>query len=155
MTGDRCLRTRTSAALAAALLSCAFASDVLAEAPSAGAALYAKECSLCHGRLAGPVSAAAATRVSATPETTLAFSPPYGPTLVGIHGRPAGSVPNFDYSKAFLRAMKGVVWDSTSLDEYLTDTQARAPGTRMYYSQPDKEIRRSIIEYLATFEKPR
>ena len=147
------MRTGTRAALVTALVSCASAPGVLAEALPAGSALYSRECSLCHGRLPGPSRAAgraAAVRVAATPSMTLAFSPPYGPSLAGIHGRRAGSVPNYDYSKAFLRAMQGVVWDSASLDEYLTDTQARAPGTRMYYAQPDAEIRRRIIKYLAT-----
>ena len=70
--------------------------------------------------------------------------------IVRNNGRPAGTVAGYDYSKAFLRAMRDVVWDSDVLDEYLTDTQARAPGSHMYYAQPDAEIRRRIIEYLAT-----
>ncbi len=79
----------------------------------------------------------------------LAFAMPYGPTLRGVIGRPAGTVPGFEYSKAFLNELGGKVWDAESLDVFITDSQRRAPGARMFYRQPDPDIRRSIIDYLA------
>lgn len=41
----------------------------------------------------------------------------------------AVSVPGYADSKAFLRSIEGVVWNTASLDEHLTDTQVRTPGS--------------------------
>ena len=76
------------------------------------------------------------------------LAPPYGPPLRGIYGRPAGSVPGFNYSRAFKRALHGVVWNRDTLDRWITNSQERAPGSLMFYRQPDPEIRRQIIAYL-------
>jgi cytochrome c2 len=81
-------------------------------------------------------------------ETWLAFAPPYGPPLRGVYGRPAGSVAGFNYSSAFKQALQGVVWDEQTLNVWLTNSQKRAPGSLMFYRQPEAEIRRQIILYL-------
>lgn len=127
-----------------------------------GQALYLSECSKCHGFLdsSGAASPArpAVLQVASlhagaddargyTP--SLAFALPYGPSLRGIVGRAAGSVPGYDYSKAFRTALQGVVWDAAGINVYLQDSQARAPGARMFYRQPDATIRERIIEYLS------
>ena len=52
-----------------------------------------------------------------------------GPSLRGVYGRKAGSLPGFRYSNAMLRA--GFVWDETNLHDYLTDPQAKVKGNRM------------------------
>jgi cytochrome c len=80
--------------------------------------------------------------------TRVAIAPPYGPPLRDVYGRPAGSVAGFPYSQAFTTAMHGVVWNRATLDTWITDSQARVPGSRMFYKQPDPEIRRKIITYL-------
>ena len=77
-----------------------------------------------------------------------AFAPPYGPNLRGVYGRRAGTVQGFTYSRAFLHALQGMVWNRSTLDVWLTSTQAWVPGVRMFYKQPDPEIRRKIIMYL-------
>ena len=98
------------------------------------------------------VNAAATTRPFALQPTPhgerFAFAPPYGPNLRGVYGRRAGTVQGFPYSRAFLNALQGMVWNRTTLDVWLTNTQAWVPGVRMFYKQPDPEIRRKIIMYL-------
>ncbi len=48
-----------------------------------------------------------------------------GPSLHGIFGRPAGSVPDFAYSPDMAAAgKKGLVWKDEALFEYLADPKA-------------------------------
>lgn len=83
-----------------------------------------------------------------TSDEHLAFAPPYGPPLRGVYGRQAGSVAGFPYSRAFKETLHGVVWTRERLDVWIADSQAWVPGSRMFYQQPDAEIRRQIITYL-------
>ena len=70
-----------------------------------------------------------------------------GPTLAGLFGRKAGTVPGYEYSKA-MRA-KGVVWSEKTLDVYLTRPAAYVPGTKMIYSGLRRsDDRRDLIAYL-------
>ena len=132
-----------------------------ADADLGGAeALYIHECSKCHGFLAGPVTGprlgprGVFKMVTVNERTSgfisqLAFSFPYGPSLAGIVGRRAGPVPNYQYSRSFMKYLGSAVWTRPALDAYLTDSQAMAPGIIMFYRQPDAKIRRKIIDYLA------
>jgi cytochrome c2 len=89
--------------------------------------------------------------VAATPttdEARVAVAPPYGPSLRGVYGRQAGTVPGFAYSRAFKQILQGVVWDRSTLDRWIADSQAWVPGSLMFYKQPDPDIRRKIITYL-------
>ena len=52
-----------------------------------------------------------------------------GPTLKGVYGRKAGSIPEFGYSSAMKRAE--LVWDETNLRDYIKDPQAKVKGNRM------------------------
>lgn len=153
----------------------ALADDQAAELVEAEG-LYDKQCGVCHG-LVGAQIEKAAERVPAPlpphvvrlamdlhPEamtdgpagvmTTgladerLAVAPPFGPNLTGVYGRPAGSVESYNYSEAFLSVLRGMVWNASTLDVWLTGTQAWVPGARMYYRQDDPEIRRKIILFL-------
>ena len=83
----------------------------------------------------------------------MAFAPPFGPNLRGIYGRQAGTKENYNYSPAFLDALKGMEWNSSTLDVWLTSTQVWVPGVRMYYKQDDPEIRRKIILYLKAYSE--
>ncbi len=88
---------------------------------------------------------------AATPTTDderVAVAPPYGPSLHGVYGRQAGTVPGFAYSRAFQEILQGVVWDRSTLDVWIKDSQARVPGSMMFYKQPDPDIRHKIIMYL-------
>lgn len=69
-----------------------------------------------------------------------------GPRLHGVFGRRAGAVEGFRYSEA-LRA-SGLVWDETTLDAYLKDSEGFVPGTRMYGGLTLDQDRADVIAYL-------
>lgn len=70
-----------------------------------------------------------------------------GPSLAGIFGRHAGSVPNFNYSPSMRQA--NIVWDDKTLDEYLTAPQKAVPGNRMPFPGLRSAIDRyDVIAYL-------
>ena len=52
-----------------------------------------------------------------------------GPSLRGVYGRKAGSLPDFRYSNAMLHA--NIVWDDANLRDYLANPQAKVRGNRM------------------------
>jgi cytochrome c len=52
-----------------------------------------------------------------------------GPTLHGLFGRKAGTVPGYAYSSALKNA--NLVWNEDSLKRYLADPKAFVPGTKM------------------------
>lgn len=69
-----------------------------------------------------------------------------GPRLHGVFGRRAGTVEGFRYSDA-LRA-SGLVWDESTLDAYLKDSEGFVPGTRMYGGLTLDQDRVDLIAYL-------
>lgn len=85
---------------------------------------------------------------SLVPVQRMVVAPPYGPTLRGVYGRPAGHIAGFNYSRVFRQRLQGVVWNRETLDTWITDSQAWVPGSLMFYKQPDPEIRRKILIYL-------
>jgi cytochrome c len=91
---------------------------------------------------------------SIVPDETAAVQ---GPSLFQIVGRPAATIPGFDYSEAMReKAAAGLVWDAATLDRYLADPEAVVPGTRM--SVPpmrDKQERADLIAYLARADQRR
>jgi cytochrome c2 len=143
-----------------------------------GKKLYTSQCMVCHGdnssaswtlpvlalQEAGAVSAldvgvgigadwlavggASASSAERDESMHLVVAPPFGPNLRGIVGRVAGSVKGFAYSSAFTNALKGMEWNESALDVWLTDTQRWVPGVTMFYKQKDPDIRRKIVEYL-------
>jgi cytochrome c len=70
------------------------------------------------------------------------------PSLGGVIGRRAGTVPDFGYSSAMLSA--NFVWDESRLEAFLADPQAVVPGNRMAFSVADKGERADIAAYLKT-----
>jgi len=72
-----------------------------------------------------------------------------GPRLHGVFGRTAGSVADFEYSEALKK--KAVPWDESSLDRWLTDPDAMAPGTDMAFRLRDADERQAVIAYLKSF----
>lgn len=112
--------------------------------------VFLHECFKCHGKIEADV--ALAPKHLLQPAVAL----PYGPTLLGVFGRPAGTVEDFKYSKAFLKRAPEIVWDAETLDAWLAGTQKVIPGTVMFYKQTDPEIRAAIVAYLeATTEMAR
>jgi nitrite reductase (NO-forming) len=71
-----------------------------------------------------------------------------GPSLAGIVGRKAGSVPNYSYSPAMKNA--NVTWDAKTLDAYLADPQKVVPANKMPFPGLKTEHDRTdVIAYLA------
>jgi cytochrome c len=96
---------------------------------TAGAAVFKSQCSICHSVQAGRNQV--------------------GPSLAGIVGRKAGTVPGFHYSPA--NKDSGVTWDEATLDRYLTSPKDVVPHTIMTYSGlKDAGKRADLIAYLAT-----
>ena len=71
-----------------------------------------------------------------------------GPTLAGVVGRKAGSLPDYAFSDSLKKS--GVVWDEASLDRFIENPEAVAPGNAMkpYTGVSSPEDRAAIIAYL-------
>ena len=70
-----------------------------------------------------------------------------GPHLVGIIGRPAGSVEGFKYSDAMKSS--GKTWDEATLAAYLKDPKGYIPGNKMAFAGLKKEDEvEDVIAYL-------
>lgn len=63
-----------------------------------------------------------------------------GPTLQGVLGRQAGTVPGFKYSEAMIAS--GVVWDAKAIAEYSRQPKEFIPGNKMVFAglKKDDEI---------------
>jgi cytochrome c2 len=97
----------------------------VAEEP--GETLFKKNCAICHTLEAGKNK--------------------IGPSLAGVVGRKAGSVPGFAYSAA--NKNSGDIWDAQTLDTYLADPRKFMPGTKMVFAGlKTPEDRKALIEYL-------
>ena len=97
----------------------------VAEEP--GETLFKKNCTICHTLEAGKNK--------------------IGPSLAGVVGRKAGSVPGFAYSAA--NKNSGDIWDAQTLDTYLADPRKFMPGTKMVFAGlKNPEDRKALIEYL-------
>jgi len=55
-----------------------------------------------------------------------------GPSLRGLIGRKAGSVPGYAYSSAMKNA--NVTWNDDTLSKYLSDPKAFIPGDKMVFT---------------------
>lgn len=70
-----------------------------------------------------------------------------GPSLHGLFGRKARTVPDFAYSPSMERS--GIVWDAATLKSYLPDPQAKVPGTKMIFvGLKDPQQIDDLIAYL-------
>ncbi|WP_427832937.1 c-type cytochrome [Agrobacterium larrymoorei] len=80
-----------------------------------------------------------------------------GPHLMGVVGRPAGSVPDYpNYSQAMKDAgAGGLVWDEEALKQFLSSPKKKVPGTSMRFFGlwSETEID-DIIAYLKTKPLP-
>jgi cytochrome c len=113
----------------AGMLLAGSATAALAADPAAGQKVFKAQCAICHTVVAGE------NRI--------------GPTLYGVVGRPAGSVPGFSYTADHKKL--GVRWDAATLDKYLTDPRAMVPDTSMVYGGlKDDAERADLVAYLET-----
>ena len=70
-----------------------------------------------------------------------------GPTLHGLFGRKAATVPGFKYSKAMKTS--GVTWDEESLRAYLKKPRKFIKGTRMAFAGIKKKKQMdNLVAYL-------
>jgi glucose/arabinose dehydrogenase len=122
-----------SLALGGVFLSALSASAQPMGDPANGKVLFQQSCALCHASTLGPGGQAMSGQ---------------GPSLVGVVGRGAASLANFNYSKA-LRG-SGLTWDGATLDHFLEAPSAAVPGTTMPIPVPNAALRRDIVAYLST-----
>ena len=100
---------------------------------AAGQQLYLNHCAACHS----PQGVARGL----------------GPSLVGIVGRPAASLPGFHYSDALRKS--GLTWTPDNLRKWIANNTAMVPNTLMPHvsvSDPAEQI--YLVAYLKTL-KPR
>ena len=72
-----------------------------------------------------------------------------GPSLAGIVGRHAGTIPDFSYSPANVNS--GITWTPEKLFQYLENPQRVVPGTKMTYNGvQDPQQRANLIAWLGT-----
>ena len=72
-----------------------------------------------------------------------------GPSLYGVVGRKAGSVPGFNYSNSVKDS--GIVWDEATLDKWITNPGAVIPDNNMaalFGGIDDAAVRGKIIAFL-------
>ena len=76
-----------------------------------------------------------------------------GPHLNGIFGRRAGSVKDFDYSRALKDAgLNGLVWTGQTLDAFLASPATTVPRTRMSFDgMQAADDRSDLLSWLRTF----
>jgi cytochrome c len=123
---EKCRKWRT--VIAGPLLA-GSATAALAADPAAGEKIFKAQCAICHTVVAGE------NRI--------------GPTLYGVVGRPAGSVPGFSYTADHKKL--GITWDAANLDKYLTNPRAMVPDTSMVYAGlKDDAERADLVAYLET-----
>lgn len=92
-----------------------------------------KRCAACH-----QVGADAENRV--------------GPQLADVIGRTAGSVEDFKYSTAMVeKGEGGLVWDETTLVEYLEKPREYVEGTKMAFAGlRELEDREAVVAYIVS-----
>ncbi len=129
------MRITRSAVIGSAVLVFASLSAVAADKADLenGKLIFTQRCGICHA-------------VNKDPNGPVA-----GPSMVGIVGRKAGSVPGFAlYSDALKKS--GLTWDPKTLSEFLTMPMQKVPGTVMPMMLPDDKERADVIAYMVTLK---
>jgi len=76
-----------------------------------------------------------------------------GPTLYGIIGRKAGTIPGFSYSKA--NRESGKVWSEQVMFDYLENPRKAIPGTKMSFIGLKKpQDRADVIAFIVKNSGP-
>jgi alcohol dehydrogenase (cytochrome c) len=117
--------------LAASLITIASVRPVLAgEDVGAGQEIYQAQCSACHSNQPGVNG--------------------IGPSLAGVAGRKAGSLPGFHFTPALQGS--GLTWTADNFIKFLADPIKLVPGTAMTVMVPDATGRANLFAYLATLK---
>src|SRR5215813_346880 len=112
-------------------ISIAVASPALADANlGMGQEIYQAQCSACHSNQPGVNG--------------------IGPSLAGVAGRKAGSLPGFHFTPALQGS--GLSWTADNFIQFLADPSKLVPGTAMTVMVPDATGRANLFAYLATLK---
>lgn len=105
--------------------------QALAADPDKGREIF-EQCAFCHDPLPNAPIAA--------------------PDLKGVFGRPAGSVPGYEYSDAMAaKGRQGLVWTEDNLHAFVRDPKGFVPGTVMpFKGVRRKSMREDLFAYLRT-----
>src|ERR1700676_5293744 len=95
---------------------------------AAGETVFANQCASCH--------------------TTEVGKNGFGPSLAAVLGRRAGGLAGCTYSPAMAQA--GLIWDEKNLDEFLTSSTVKVPGTSMPVALPNPADRANGTAYPQT-----
>ncbi len=98
----------------------------------AGKAAFENQCAACH--------------------TTVVGKNGFGPSLAGVVGRKSGTLAGYAYTPAMTHA--SLTWDATTLNQFLTNSTAKVPGTSMPVEIADETTRANVIAYLAALAGP-
>src|SRR3984957_5028478 len=98
----------------------------------AGKEAFENQCAACH--------------------TTVVGKNGFGPSLAGVIGRKSGTLAGYTYTPAMTHA--NLIWDATTLDQFLTNSPAKVPGTSMPVEIADQTTRANAIAYLAALTGP-
>jgi cytochrome c len=121
-------RSAAYAALGAAA-GLAMASSAHAASAAKGKDVFQSQCAACHSAQKGDNG--------------------IGPSLYGVYGSHAASVPGYNFSSA-LKSSK-IVWNQKTLDKFLANPQGYVTGTKMTYpGLPSASKRADVIAYLKT-----
>jgi cytochrome c len=125
-----------SAVLFAAAL--ALAGPALAQNAGRGSVIFSVECAACHSTVAGQNG--------------------IGPSLAGIYGSRAGTVPGFKFSAALKQS--NIIWTTAALETFLANPNSAVSGTKMpdpigelHLGMPDPINRGDVIAYLRTLRQ--
>lgn len=124
----RPVRLALIAAAATALPALAHGADA-----ANGKTIFDQRCAICHAVTAAP------------------GGPVVGPSMVGIVGRKAATVPGFAMYSPALKS-SGLTWNTKTLDEFLAMPMTKVPGTTMPMPVPDAKERGDLIAYLGTLK---
>lgn len=116
--------------VASTLISAGLLSHPLAAVAGAteGKMVFDNQCSNCH--------------------TTVVGKNGFGPSLAELIGRSSGRLADYHYSTAMGNA--GLTWNKTTLDEFLTSSTTKVPGTLVAVSIAGAKTRPDVIAYLET-----
>jgi cytochrome c len=73
-----------------------------------------------------------------------------GPMHVGVFGRKAGSVKDFEYSPKVKQSK--IIWTEKTLDKWLANPESLIPGQVMGFQVQEAADRADIIAYLKTLK---
>ena len=123
------LDARAAIATITLVTACLFHGHARADGDAAaGKTVFANQCASCHTVEVGKNG--------------------FGPSLAGVLGRTAGGLAGFTYSPAMAQA--GLTWDEKTLDEFLTSSTQKVPGTSMSVALTSASDRANVIAYLET-----